>query len=66
MTIAHSRAIDRLRSGKSRRLLEEPLEECHWVSTVGDTPESLSVREQMMRRVQAALAQLAAEQAPGD
>ena len=60
-TVARSRAIDRLRSGKQRQQREEPLERADNHSAPANIEEEVAAAE-MRERVQAALAQLSPEQ----
>ncbi len=60
-TMARSRAIDRLRSGKQRQQREEPLEEAGNPSTPAGIEEEVAASE-MRQRVQAALDLLSPEQ----
>ncbi|HEY0546957.1 MAG TPA: sigma-70 family RNA polymerase sigma factor [Pyrinomonadaceae bacterium] len=60
-TVARSRAIDRLRSGKQRQQREEPLERADNHSAPANIEEEVAASE-MRGRVQAALEQLSPEQ----
>lgn len=60
-TMARSRAIDRLRSGRQRQQREEPLEETSNHSAPAGIEEEVAASE-LRQRVQAALAQISPEQ----
>jgi RNA polymerase sigma-70 factor (ECF subfamily) len=62
MTIARSRAIDRLRSGKHDQQNKEPLDSIGEVSATGATPEETTVNSERQRLVRAALDTLSPEQ----
>jgi RNA polymerase sigma-70 factor (ECF subfamily) len=61
LTIARTRAIDRLRSGKQERQRSEPLDSADRVRASGD-PEESSVLSEQQRMVQGALAGLSPDQ----
>jgi RNA polymerase sigma-70 factor (ECF subfamily) len=62
MTIARSRAIDRLRSGKHDQQNKEPLDSIGEVSATGADPEETTVNSERQRLVRAALDTLSPEQ----
>jgi RNA polymerase sigma-70 factor (ECF subfamily) len=62
MTIARSRAIDRVRAGRSDQQRKEPLEAIGEVSDAGVSPEEASVYSERQRLVRSALATLVPEQ----
>lgn len=62
LTIARSRAIDRLRSTASARKAQAPLEDSAFFPAGTDSPEAYTVLGEEQRRVRAALAQLKPEQ----
>ena len=62
LTIARTRAIDRLRSGKQERQRSEPLESADTVKAASGDPEESSVLSEQQRIVQGALAALSADQ----
>jgi RNA polymerase sigma-70 factor (ECF subfamily) len=62
LTIARTRAIDRLRSGKQERQRSEPLESADTVKAPAGDPEESSVLSEQQRIVQGALAALSADQ----
>ena len=62
MTIARSRAIDRVRAGRPDQQKKEPLEAIGEVSAVGVSPEEASVYSERQRLVRSALGALAPEQ----
>lgn len=62
LTIARTRAIDRLRSGKQERQRSEPLESADTVKAAAGDPEESSVLSEQQRIVQGALAALSADQ----
>jgi RNA polymerase sigma-70 factor (ECF subfamily) len=61
-TIARSRAIDRLRSGATRRAREEPFGEGFDQAAAGQSPSDASVEAERRRLVTAAVAALPREQ----
>ena len=61
MTIARSRAIDRVRAGRHDQR-KEPLEAIGEISAVGISPEEASVHSERQRLVRSALSTLAPEQ----
>ena len=62
VTLARSRAIDRLRSTASRRRLEEAFEQPPEMPALAPSPEQASLLAQQRRQVQGALATLSPEQ----
>ena len=60
--LARSRAIDRLRSGASRKQREEPLEVFPEISAAAESPEQSAAHDQQRRLVRAALDALPGEQ----
>ena len=62
MTIARSRAIDRLRSGKHDQQNKEPLDSIGEVSATSADPEETTVNSERQRLVRAALNTLSPEQ----
>lgn len=62
MTIARSRAIDRLRSGKHDQQNKEPLDSIGDVSAAGASPEEATVNSERQRLVRTALDSLSPEQ----
>jgi len=62
VTLARSRAIDRVRSRTSRARKEAPLPETYDAPSTGNSPERDTEETQRRRRVMAALATLPAEQ----
>ena len=62
MTIARSRAIDRLRSGKHDQQNKEPLDSIGEVSATSANPEETTVNSERQRLVRAALNTLSPEQ----
>jgi RNA polymerase sigma-70 factor (ECF subfamily) len=62
MTIARSRAIDRLRSGKQERLRNEPLEANDKLFALAPSPQDATVASERQQLVRAALDTLSAEQ----
>jgi len=62
MTIARSRAIDRVRAGRNDQQRKEPLEAIGEVSDAGVSPEEASVYSERQRLVRSALNTLVPEQ----
>jgi RNA polymerase sigma-70 factor (ECF subfamily) len=62
MTIARSRAIDRVRAGRNDQQRKEPLEAIGEVSDAGVSPEEASVFSERQRLVRSALSTLVPEQ----
>jgi RNA polymerase sigma-70 factor (ECF subfamily) len=62
MTLARTRAIDRIRAGRTERALLAPMEEAEWLPSDQATPEAQSAEGQQRRIVQQALETLSAEQ----
>ena len=62
MTIARSRAIDRVRAGRHDQQKKEPLDAIGEVSAAGVSPEEASVYSERQRLVRSALSTLAPEQ----
>jgi RNA polymerase sigma-70 factor (ECF subfamily) len=62
MTLARSRAIDRLRSGAARRSVEDPFAAVVDVADPGRRPDELGIASQQRLMIQSALAALAPEQ----
>lgn len=62
LTIARSRAIDRVRSMSLTRKMQTPLEDAAFFLAGDDSPEAYVVLSEEQRRVRAALAQLKPEQ----
>ncbi|MBD0325519.1 MAG: sigma-70 family RNA polymerase sigma factor [Pyrinomonadaceae bacterium] len=62
MTIARSRAIDRLRSGRQERQRNEPLETAGAIPTLASSPQDATVAAERQAIVRAALDTLSAEQ----
>lgn len=62
MTIARSRAIDRLRSGRQDQQRSEPLEAASGTDTMAASPEEATVTSERQRLVRSALAALPPEQ----
>lgn len=62
MTIARSRAIDRLRSGKHEQQGKEPLDAIGELSSLGASPEETTVSSERQRFVRSALDTLSPEQ----
>lgn len=62
MTIARSRAIDRLRSGKHDQQGKEPLDAIGELSSLGASPEEMTVSSERQRFVRSALDTLSPEQ----
>jgi RNA polymerase sigma-70 factor, ECF subfamily len=62
MTIARSRAIDRVRAGRHDQQRKEPLDAIGEVSAAGVSPEEASVYSERQRLVRSALSTLAPEQ----
>jgi len=62
LTLARSRAIDRLRTERVRRAREEGLDEASMVATSGTDPEDFSTAMELRHIVQRALATLTPEQ----
>ena len=62
VTLARSRAIDRLRSRASRARSEEPLDKDFEIPSAEENPEGIAILEQERRRVREALATLPPEQ----
>jgi RNA polymerase sigma-70 factor, ECF subfamily len=62
MTIARSRAIDRLRSGKHEQQGKEPLDAIGEVTSLGASPEETTVSSERQRFVRSALDSLSPEQ----
>ena len=62
LTLAHSRAIDRLRSRASARKREQPLDQVLEFPSQGPDPEATSALSQRSRLVRQALSQLPADQ----
>jgi RNA polymerase sigma-70 factor (ECF subfamily) len=62
MTIARSRAIDRLRSGRLEQQSREPLESAGQLASPTDDPEEASLASERQRLVREALATLSLEQ----
>lgn len=62
MTLARTRAIDRIRAGRTERTLLAPMEEAQWLPSDQATPEAQSAEGQQRRIVQQALETLSAEQ----
>ena len=61
-TMARSRAIDRLRSGKQEQQRKEPLETAHGEAASGDDPEEATVLSERRKLVRSALNSLTHEQ----
>jgi RNA polymerase sigma-70 factor, ECF subfamily len=62
MTIARSRAIDRLRSGRQERQRNEPLETAGTLAALGSSPQEASLAAERQAIVRAALDTLSPEQ----
>ena len=62
MTIARSRAIDRLRSGKTEQSAREPLETAGELTSTAADPEQTSVISERQKIVRSALDSLSSEQ----
>jgi len=62
LTIARTRAIDRLRSGKQERQRSEPLEFAENIKSPTGDPEQYSVLSEQQEMVRQAMAELSAEQ----
>ena len=62
MTIARSRAIDRIRSGKKEQQSKEPLESVGEVTATGSSPEEDTAISERKRMVRSALGTLSPEQ----
>ena len=62
MTIARSRAIDRLRSGKTEQSSREPLETVGELTSTAADPEQTSVISERQKIVRSALDSLSSEQ----
>lgn len=62
LTIARSRAIDRIRAGKQEQQRKEPIENAGALAAEVDSPEELTVAAEQRRIVKAALATLPLEQ----
>ncbi|MEX5214771.1 MAG: sigma-70 family RNA polymerase sigma factor [Nitrospiraceae bacterium] len=62
MTLARTRAIDRIRAGRTERATFTPMEEAEWLPSNQATPEAQSVEEQQRRILQQALEALSSEQ----
>jgi RNA polymerase sigma-70 factor (ECF subfamily) len=62
LTLARTRAIDRLRAGRTERATLAPMEEAEWLPSDQATPETQSVEGQRRRIVQQALEALSSEQ----
>jgi RNA polymerase sigma-70 factor (ECF subfamily) len=62
LTIARSRAIDRLRSGKQEQLRKEPLESAGAASTTDSNPEETTAVAERRTLVRSALRELSADQ----
>ncbi|MGE3153856.1 MAG: sigma-70 family RNA polymerase sigma factor [Nitrospiraceae bacterium] len=62
MTLARTRAIDRIRAGRTERATFTRMEEAEWLPSNQATPEAQSAEEQQRRIVQQALKALSSEQ----
>jgi len=62
MTLARTRAIDRIRAGRADRARLAPMEEAEWLPSDQATPEAQSAEGEQRRIVQQALETLSAEQ----
>jgi RNA polymerase sigma-70 factor (ECF subfamily) len=62
MTIARTRGIDRLRSGRYDRQNKEPLDNIGEVTATTATPEEVTLTSERRRLVRSALDKLSAEQ----
>jgi RNA polymerase sigma-70 factor (ECF subfamily) len=62
MTLARTRAIDRIRAGRTERALLAPIEEAEWLPSDQATPEAQSAEGEQRRIVQQALEALSEEQ----
>ena len=62
MTIARSRAIDRVRSGKHEQRGKEPLDAIGEITSLGASPEETTVSSERQRFVRSALDSLSPEQ----